>query len=115
MPSLSWMLQGYPHLFHNHARKFEIDGGVGMSVIFLSVCTYPYRTKFCGKPCMRLPSKNTYNEVSAHPLIMTAFKHYNPDRPFIFKRRMSFLLERHVAPTYRTDTCDRITRGRTRY
>ena len=42
-------------------------------------------------------------EVSAHPL-MTAFKHYNPDRPLIFKRRMSFfkrrmsfLLERHVA------------------
>ena len=31
---------------------------------------------------------------------MTAFKHYNPDRPLIFKRRTSFLLERHVAPTY---------------
>ena len=27
---------------------------------------------------------------------MTAFKHYNPDRSLIFKRRMSFLLERHV-------------------
>ena len=50
---------------------------------------YPYI------PHHRLPSKNTYNEVGAHPL-MTAFKHYNPDRPLIFKRRM-FLLERHVA------------------
>ena len=31
---------------------------------------------------------------------MTAFNHYNPDRPLIFNRRMSFLPERRVAPTY---------------
>ena len=50
---------------------------------------------------VRLPSKKTYNEVSAHPL-MTAIQRYNPDRPLIFKRRMSFLLERHVVPTCNT-------------
>ena len=50
-----------------------------------------------GAPCFA-SVQNSDNEVSAHPL-MTAFKHYNPDRPIIFKRRMSFLLERHVAPT----------------
>ena len=40
--------------------------------------------------------QNTYIYMMT---LMTAFKHYNPDRPLVFKRRMSFLLERHVAPT----------------
>ena len=67
------------------------------SVITQKTLYYKY-FQFCEKLLAFRPKTPIYNEVSAH-LLMTASKHYKPDRPLILKR-MSFLLERHVAPTY---------------